>query len=79
LGIPQALGTENPQGKLFAAAIDEMIEVDQGGWIAAWAHGLKMLDYGRTFWPLPVFAHTSRFAWTLRGRTAPAAKGPGSL
>ena len=38
-----------PSGKNYAAVLEENIEVERGGWIAARAHGPKMLEYGRTW------------------------------
>ncbi len=63
-----------PSGEHFAAAIDEVIEVDRGGWIAARAHGPKMLPYGPTWWQMPVFAHSSPIYLNMPGRPAPAAE-----
>ena len=56
----------------FDARIDETIEVERGGWIAARAHGPKMLPYGATWWQMPVFAHTSPIYLDMPGRPAPA-------
>ncbi len=63
-----------PTGKHFNAAIDESMEVDRGGWIAARAHGPKMLEYGATWWKMPVFAHSSPVYLDLPGRPAQAAE-----
>lgn len=62
-----------PAGKYHEATIDQAIEVDRGGWIAARAHGPKMLPYGATWWRMPVFAHTSPVYLDMPGRPAPAA------
>jgi len=48
-----------PHGSKFEASIDDTIDVDRGGWMAARAHGPKMLPYGATWWKMPIFAHTS--------------------
>ncbi len=63
-----------PSGDHFDASIDETIEVERGGWIAARAHGPKMLPYGATWWKMPVFAHTSPIYLDMPGRPAPAAE-----
>jgi hypothetical protein len=63
-----------PSGGQNAAAINESIEVDRGGWIAARAHGRKMLPYGATWWQMPVFAHTSPVYLDMPGRPAPPAE-----
>jgi hypothetical protein len=55
------------------AVIDEAIEVDRGGWIAARAHGRTMLPYGATWWMMPVFAHTSPVYLEMAGRPAECA------
>ncbi len=62
--------TVQPAGDHFLAAIDETIEVDRGGWIAARAHGRKMLPYGATWWQMPVFAHSSPVYLDMPGRPA---------
>lgn len=61
-----------PTGKHFDATIDEAIEVERGGWIAARAHGRKMLEYGATWWKMPVFAHSSPVYLDMPGRPAQA-------
>jgi hypothetical protein len=61
-------------GKWMESHIDDVIEVDRGGWIAARAHGRKMLQYGATWWKQPVFAHTSPVYLEMPGRPAPAAE-----
>ena len=58
----------HPQGKHFEAAIEGEVEVDRGGWIAARAHGPKMLPYGATWWKMPVFAHSSPIYLEMPGR-----------
>src|SRR5260370_12518363 len=63
-----------PSGDHYTASIDETIEVDRGGWIAARAHGPKMLPYGATWWKMPVFAHSSPIYLDMAGRPAPAAE-----
>jgi len=63
-----------PSGKNYAAVLQENIEVERGGWIAARVHGPKMLEYGRTWWKMPVFAHTSPIYINMPGRPAPAAE-----
>lgn len=60
--------TARPQGLHFEATLDETIEVDRGGWIAARAHGRKMLPYGATWWKMPVFAHSSPVYLDMPGR-----------
>jgi hypothetical protein len=68
-----------PAGGKFEARIEETIEVDRGGWIAARAHGPKMLSYGATWWQMPVFAHTSPVYLNMPGRPAPARESAGIL
>ena len=63
-----------PSGGHFDADFDESIEVDRGGWIAARAHGRKMLPYGATWWQMPVFAHSSPVYLNMPGRRALAAE-----
>lgn len=63
-----------PSGDHFDASIDDSIEVERGGWIAARAHGPKMLPYGATWWKMPVFAHSSPIYLDMPGRPAPAAE-----
>jgi hypothetical protein len=63
----------HPAGEHFTASFDETIEVDRGGWIAARAHGRKMLPYGATWWQMPVFAHSSPIYLEMPGRPAPSA------
>ncbi len=64
--------TVKPAGEHFTAALDESIEIDRGGWIAARAHGPKMLQYGATWWKMPVFAHSSPIYLDMPGRPADA-------
>ncbi len=59
-----------PAGAHFEAAIDEDVAVERGGWIAARAHGRKMLEYGATWWKMPVFAHSSPVYLDMPGRPA---------
>ncbi|MSV28498.1 MAG: hypothetical protein EXQ52_07110 [Bryobacterales bacterium] len=66
--------TVKPAGAKFEASIEDVIEVDSGGWVAARAHGRKMLEYGATWWKMPVFAHTSPVYLDMKGRPAPAAE-----
>jgi hypothetical protein len=70
----KVIRSAKPSGEHFAAAIDDTIEVDHGGWIAARAHGPKMLPYGATWWQMPVFAHSSPIYLDIPGRPAPAAE-----
>jgi hypothetical protein len=64
----------NPSGPHYTAAIDDSIEVDRGGWIAVRAHGRKMLEYGATWWKMPVLAHSSPIYLDMPGHPAPAAE-----
>jgi len=59
-----------PSGEHFEATLNETIEVERGGWIAARAHGRKMLEYGATWWKMPVFAHSSPIYLDMPGRPA---------
>jgi len=59
-----------PSGAHFEATLNETIEVERGGWIAARAHGRKMLEYGATWWKMPVFAHSSPIYLDMPGRPA---------
>jgi hypothetical protein len=54
--------------------VDDTIEIDRGGWIAARAHGPKMLPYGATWWKMPVFAHSSPIYLDMPGRPPEAAE-----
>ena len=63
-----------PRGKRFEAEIEAELEVETGGWLAARAHGVKMLPYGATWWQQPVFAHTSRVYIKMPGKPAAAAE-----
>ena len=63
-----------PSGANFDASIEDTIEVERGGWIAARAHGPKMLEYGATWSKMPVFAHTSPVYLDMKGRPAPSAE-----
>jgi hypothetical protein len=60
-------------------AIDQTLEIDRGGWIAARAHGPQMLPYGATWWQMPVFAHTSPIYLDMAGRPADARASAGLL
>ncbi len=60
----------HPAGLNFQSSIEDTIEVDRGGWIAARAHGSKMLEYGPTWWKMPVFAHTSPIYLQMPNRPA---------
>lgn len=71
--------TAKPVGAKFEASVEDVIEVDRGGWIAARAHRPKMLEYGATWWKMPVFAHTSPVYLDMKGRPAPAAESAGLL
>jgi hypothetical protein len=53
-------------------AVDRVVEVERGGWIAARAHGRTMLPYGATWWQMPVFAHSSPIYLEMPGRPADA-------
>lgn len=66
--------TMKPSGSHFEALIEETIDVDRGGWIAARAYGAKMLPYGATWWQMPVFAHSSPIYLDMPGRPARAAE-----
>lgn len=66
----KVIRTVHPSGPHFEAVIDEPIEVERGGWLAARAHGNKMLEYGLTWWKIPVFAHTSPIYLEMSGRPA---------
>ena len=66
-----------PSGAHSMAAIDESIEVERGGWIAARAHGRKMLEYGATWWKMPVLAHSSPVYLDMPGRPAASAESAG--
>ena len=48
--------------------------MNRGGWIAARAHGRKMLEYGATWWKMPVMAHSSPVYLEMPGRPAAAAE-----
>lgn len=66
--------TVSPSGQHHLASIDETLEVDRGGWIAARAQGRKMLPYGATWWQMPVFAHSSPIYLDWPGRPADASE-----
>jgi hypothetical protein len=70
----KVVASAKPAGDHYQAAIDTTVEVERGGWIAARAHGPKMLPYGATWWQMPVFAHTSPVYLEMPGRPAPAAE-----
>jgi hypothetical protein len=65
--------TARPTGDRFEATLAFDLDVDRGGWLAARAHGSKMLPYGETWWQQPVFAHTSPVYLDMPGRPVPAA------
>lgn len=46
----QVVRRAKPVGAISEARIDDTIEVEPGGWIAARAFGSKMLPYGATWW-----------------------------
>jgi len=64
--------TARASGPQREAAINESIEVERGGWIAARAHGKKMLPYGAAWWMMPVFAHSSPIYLDMPERHADA-------
>jgi hypothetical protein len=68
----KAIRRVKPSGEQNDAAIDDTIEVERGGWIAARAYGAKLLPYGATWWQQPVFAHTSPIYLDMPGTHAPA-------
>jgi hypothetical protein len=55
----RVVASAQPAGAKHAASISKTLPLDGPGWIAARAHGGKMLPYGATWWQQPVFAHTS--------------------
>jgi len=69
----KVVAAAKPSGQYFVAAIEQAIDLDRGGWIAARAHGRKMLPYGATWWKMPVFAHSSPVYLEMVGRQADAA------
>ena len=69
----EAIRKAKPLGNKSVAQIDDIIEIDRGGWLAARAYGSKMLPYGPTWWQQPIFAHTSPVYLDMKGRCAPAA------
>ena len=69
----KVIRTVAPTGPHSTATIDEVIEVNRGGWLAARAHGRKMLEYGATWWKMPVMAHSSPVYLEMPGRPAAAA------
>jgi hypothetical protein len=68
----RVIRTVKPSGPRHEAQLDDTIEIDRGGWIAARAHGPKMLPYGATWWQMPVFGHTSPVYLEMPGRPARA-------
>lgn len=64
--------TVKPAGDRAEALFDGAIEMESGGWIAARAHGRKMLPFGATWWMMPVFAHTSPVYLEMPGQPADA-------
>ena len=68
----KVIRSATPSGERHTAAISATVEVESGGWIAARAHGPKMLPYGATWWQMPVFAHSSPVYLDMPGHPAPA-------
>lgn len=68
----RVIGSAEPTGERFEAVITTELDLERGGWIAARAHGRKMLPYGPTWWQQPVFAHTSPIYLDLPGKPPPA-------
>lgn len=66
-------------GEQAEALFDGAVEVESGGWIAARAHGRRMLPFGATWWMMPVFAHTSPVYLEMPGRPADARESAGIL
>lgn len=69
----RVVGAARPAGARNEATLAFDLEIDRGGWLAARAHGKKMLPYGETWWQQPVFAHSSPVYVDMPGRPAPAA------
>lgn len=69
----RVVGSAEPSGAHSEARLAFDVDVDRGGWLAARAHGKKMLPYGETWWQQPVFAHSSPVYVDMPGRPAPAA------
>ena len=67
----KVIASAKPSGKWNEASIEKSVAVEAGGWIAARAHGRKMLPYGLTWWRQPVFAHTSPITSRWRGDRLP--------
>jgi hypothetical protein len=61
-----------PIGVRHEARIETVLDVDRSGWIAARAHGRTMLEYGRTWRRIPVFAHSSPIYLSRPGRPGAA-------
>jgi hypothetical protein len=68
----RVVASAEPIGARHEARIDTVLDVDRSGWIAARAHGRTMLEYGRTWRRIPVFAHSSPIYLTRPGRPAAA-------
>ena len=68
----KVVASARPSGPTHDAVFDTAIDVERGGWLAARAHGRKMLPYGATWWQQPVFAHTSPVYLEMEGRPARA-------
>ncbi|MBM3727142.1 MAG: hypothetical protein FJW40_17180 [Acidobacteria bacterium] len=68
----RVIRTVRPSGGRNLAVLDEVLEVDRGGWMAARAWGRKMLQYGETWWKMPVMGHTSPVYLSMAGRPARA-------
>jgi len=70
----KVVAAAKPSGDHYEAVLDQTVEVSRGGWIAARAHGPKMLEYGATWWKMPVFAHSSPIYLNMAGHPAPSAE-----
>jgi hypothetical protein len=68
------IAATEPRGERHQAQLRVRRTLDRGGWIAARAHGKKMLNYGATWWKQPVFAHSSPIYLEAAGRPAPASE-----
>jgi len=69
----KVIASAKPGGAHREAVIEKNMILERGGWIAARAHGRKMLPYGATWWKQPVFAHSSPVYLEADGRPAAAA------
>jgi hypothetical protein len=70
----KVIETARPSAERNVATIDKTLTLPRGGWLAARAHGRKMLPYGATWWMQPVFAHSSPVYLEATNRPAPAAE-----